>query len=48
VNKISRATSTAVLLFALPLSVSLYATDEQGTLYPEGAIDKQALETNSA
>jgi hypothetical protein len=44
VKQITLAASTAVFFLAVPLPFALSATGEQGTLYPEGTIDKQALE----
>jgi hypothetical protein len=36
--------ATTVLLLAALLTVSVFAVDDKATLYPEGTIDKQALE----
>ena len=41
---IIRATPAAVLFLAALLPVSVFAADDTATLYPEGAIDKEALE----
>lgn len=38
------AISTTVLFLAVLLPVSVFAVDDKATLYPEGTIDKQALE----
>jgi hypothetical protein len=36
--------TTTVLLLSALLPPSVFAADDEGTLYPEGTIDKQALE----